>query len=114
MVATEDNRKLASSGVARDDASYGFTHPGYGSRVLHVADWWVALLDDLFKLVMSVKLNLPSYVLELLLKTGLHQVDRAVVNSEFSLRMVVALVSKGNGCKRGRTWPPLNTAGNLD
>lgn len=60
MVAAKDDWKLTIFGMTRHDASNGLTNPGYESRVLHLADWWVIFLSDCFKLVVSVKLNLPS------------------------------------------------------
>jgi len=60
MVTTENNRKLPSFGVARHNTSYSLAYPRYESWILHLADWWVVILRDLFKLVVSVKLNLIS------------------------------------------------------
>ena len=96
MITTENDRKLPSSGVGRYDTSYGLAYPGYESRVLHLADWWVVLIRDLLELVVSVKLNLVSQVPELLFEAGFNQVDRTMVNSEFSLETAggVSLVAQ--------------------
>jgi len=85
MITTENNRKLPSSGVVGHDTRDSLTDPGDESRVFHLTDRWVVLLRDLFELVMSVKLYIPSQVLELLFKAGFNQVDGTVVDSEFSL-----------------------------
>jgi hypothetical protein len=55
MVATENNGKLAVFGVHRYDISHLLANSGYESRVLHLANWGVILLGNLFKLVVSVK-----------------------------------------------------------
>jgi hypothetical protein len=60
MISAENNRKLAFSGVARYDTSYGLADPGYESRVLHLPNRRIILPSNLFELVVSVKLNLPS------------------------------------------------------
>ena len=85
MVAAENNRKLPSSGMVGHDTSYSLAYMGYKSWVLHLADWWVILLRDLFELVVSVKLNLQSQSPKLLFETGFNQVDGTVVDSELSL-----------------------------
>lgn len=85
MVTTENDRNLPSSGVTGHDTSYSLAYLGDESRVLHLADRWIVLLRDLFELVVSVKLNLPSQVLELLFEAGFNQVDGTVVDSELCL-----------------------------
>ena len=85
MVATENDRELPSLGVARHDASYSLAYPGYESGVLHLANWWVVILRDLFKLVVSVELNFISQIFELFFEAGLNQVDGPMVYSEFTL-----------------------------
>ena len=95
MVTTKNNRKLSSSGMTSNYSSDSLADPGYESRILHLADWRVVLLGDLFELVMSVKLNLPSQIPELLLETGFNQVDRTVVNSELSLAVASRCQARG-------------------
>lgn len=67
MVSAENNRKLAFSGMARYDTGYSLADLGHESRVLHLPDRRVILLSDLFELMVSVELNLPSQISELLL-----------------------------------------------
>jgi hypothetical protein len=70
VVTAENDGNLPPFGVARHDIGYTFADPGHKSRVLHLADWWVVFLSDLFELVVAVKLNLPPQVLELLFEAG--------------------------------------------
>lgn len=85
MVTTENDRKLSSFGMAGHNARNSLAYTGNKSRVLQLADWWVVLLRDLFELVVSVKLDPVSQVLELLFEAGFDQVDGTIVDSEFSL-----------------------------
>ena len=85
MVSAENDRKLPSSGVIRNDTGDRLADLGYESRVLHLAYRRVTLCRNLFELVMSVKLDLPSQVLELLSEAGFHQVNGTAVNSKLSL-----------------------------
>ena len=108
MVTTENDRKLPPSGVTGYDTSYSLAYLGHESRVLHLADWWVILFRDLLELVVSVKLNIPTQVLELLSEAGFNQVNRTVVDSEFSLTTVErGSVTEFKSCRRKCTWPPL-------
>ena len=81
--------------MARHDTSHSLAYPGYESRVLHLTDWWVVFLRNLFELVVPVKLDLPSQVPELLFEAGFNQVDRTVVDSELSLATAERRVSLG-------------------
>jgi len=85
MVTTENDWKLSSPDVVRNDTGYRLGDLGHKSRVLHLADRWVVSLRDLFELVMPIKLNFPSQVLELLFEASFNQVNWTVVNSEFGL-----------------------------
>lgn len=85
MISAENDRKLPSFDVTRNCAGHSLANPGYESRVLHLAYRRVTLCIDLFELVMSVKLNLPSQVLELLFEAGFYQVNGAAVNSKLGL-----------------------------
>jgi hypothetical protein len=85
MVSTENDRKLPFFGVVGNGTGDSLADPGYKSRVLHLAYRRVTLCTDVFELVMSVKLNLPSQVLELLFEAGFHQVNGTVVNPKLSL-----------------------------
>ena len=60
MVTTKNNWKLSSFDMVGNNTCDSLADPGYKSRILHLADRRVVLFRDLFKLVMSVKLNLPS------------------------------------------------------
>ena len=109
MVTTENDRKLPSSGVIGHDTSDSFADLGDESRVFHLTDRWVVLLRDLFELVVSIKLYLPSQILELLLKASFNQVDGTVVDSEFSLTVTQrGSASELEHYRRERTWPPLD------
>jgi len=80
MVTAENNRELPSSSMTRHNTSDSLADPGYESRILHLANWRVIQFRDLFELVVSIKLNLPSQLAELSFETGLNQVDGTVVN----------------------------------
>lgn len=109
MITAENNRKLPSSSMTRHDTSDSLADPGYESRIFHLTNWRVVLCRDLFELVVSIELNLPSQLLELLSEAGLNQVDGTVVNPELSL--AVAGQKSGSvdpSYERKRTWPPLD------
>lgn len=95
MVSAENDWKLPSSDVARNGTGDGLANLGYESRVLHVAYRRVTLRIDLFELVMSVKLNLPSQVLELLFEAGFHQVNGTAVDPKLGL--AVSGAESGSG-----------------
>lgn len=88
--------------MTRNDTSDSLADPGYESRILHLANWWVIPFRDLFELVMSVKLDLPSQVLELLFEAGFYQVDRTAVNSESSLAVASEVQTQRTQVNKGK------------
>lgn len=72
-----------------DDLSYGFADLRDPSRVLQHADWWVIsdLSINVFKLVVAIEFHFPAELPQLLGKTGVYQVYRALVDACFWLQL---------------------------
>jgi hypothetical protein len=72
MIATQRHRKYALSRVATDNTGNGSGHPGDSPRVLQLADRRVIQIIVLFKLVVSIKNDLPTQFPKLVYKTSFH------------------------------------------
>ena len=60
MISAEGKRQLASFRMISNDLCDGFADARNKPRVLELSNRWVALGIDLFKLVVTVEVDLPA------------------------------------------------------
>jgi hypothetical protein len=88
VITTECKGQRAFAYVATYDSRNSLSYFGNEPWILEFPDWRVKLGRYVFELMVPIKLYSPTEILQLIYKTGVYQVYRALVNSNSVLQNV--------------------------
>lgn len=81
MIPSQGDWQLALFSMPPNNVCDGLRHAGYQPWILQYPNWWIIRAVDIFKLMVSIKLDVPIELFKLINQASLNQTYRALVYS---------------------------------